>query len=155
MALFSSEYECKLDAKGRLVLPARLKSALPEIDQGRLMLLRGFEPCLVLYPMSSWRTILEQVASLNEFNEQYRHFQRNFLRGNTEVELDSAGRFIIPKSMAGHAGLQKEVIVVGMGNRMELWDEKKYQDALIKDSKEFSRLAQQFLSHDSGPGSLS
>jgi MraZ protein len=155
MALFSSEYECKLDAKGRLVLPAKLKSALPEADEGKLVLLRGFEPCLVLYPLSSWSNILDQVASLNEFNEQYRHFQRNFLRGNTEVELDSAGRFIIPKSMAAYAGLQKDVIVVGLGNRMELWDENRYQDALIKDSKEFSKLAQQFLSKENGPGSIS
>ncbi len=145
MSYFSGEYEATLDAKGRLVLPTKLKSALPSETGGNVVLMRGFEPCLVLYPHSEWKKIFEKVASLNEFNEEYRNFQRNFLRGNTELELDSNGRFIVPKSMMKHASIEKDVILVGIGNRIELWNPESYEAFLIKDQKEFSQIAQKVL----------
>lgn len=146
MSFFTSEYECKLDAKGRLVLPARIKANLPESSPNELVLRRGFEPCLVLYPMLEYKKIFSRIASLNEFNEEYRALQRNFFRGNAEVELDNTGRFLIPKNMLSYAGLDKEVIVVGMGNRVEIWNPQKYEDFLISDPSEFSKLAEKFLS---------
>jgi MraZ protein len=146
MSFFTSEYECKLDAKGRLVLPARIKANLPESSPNELVLRRGFEPCLVLYPMLEYKKIFSRIASLNEFNEEYRALQRNFFRGNAEVELDNTGRFLIPKNMLSYAGLDKEVIVVGMGNRVEIWSPQKYEDFLISDPSEFSKLAEKFLS---------
>ena len=78
MAFFSSEYECKLDAKGRLVLPAKIKVQLPESNGTELMLRRGFEPCLVLYPLLEYKKIYNKIAGLNEFNEEFRMLQRNF-----------------------------------------------------------------------------
>jgi MraZ protein len=145
MAFFTSEYECKLDAKGRVVLPARIKSSLPESSGNELVLRRGFEPCLVLYPMVEYKKIFNKVAGLSEFNEEYRKLQRNFFRGNTTVELDSMGRFLIPKLMLNYAGLEKEAIVVGMGNRIEIWNPERYEEHLIQDQSEFSALAQKFL----------
>ena len=109
------------------------------------MLMRGFEPCLVLYPKAEWKVIYDKVAGLNEFNEEYRHFQRNFFRGNTEIELDGTGRFIVPKTMARFAALEKDAIVVGLGNRVEIWNPDQYEDFLIKDQQNFSQLAQKFL----------
>ncbi|WP_194776536.1 division/cell wall cluster transcriptional repressor MraZ [Pararhodonellum marinum] len=146
MAFFTSEYECKLDAKGRLVLPAKIKAALPESNGNELVLRRGFEPCLVLYPMLEYRKIYNRVAGLDEFNEEFRNFQRNFFRGNTEVELDNAGRFLIPKTMLRYSGIERDAIVVGMGNRVELWHPEKYEDYLIQENSDFSKLAQKLLS---------
>ena len=145
MNFLSGEYECKLDPKGRLVLPAKIKANLPEESGNQVVLTRGFEPCLVLYPQVEWKVIYDKVASLNEFNEEYRNFQRNFFRGNTEVELDSTGRFILPRTMVRYAEIDKEVIIVGLGNRVEIWNPDKYEDFLIKDQQSFSALAQKFL----------
>ena len=145
MSFFSSEYECKLDAKGRLVLPAKIKSNLPEASGNEIVIRRGFEPCLVLYPLLEFRKIYSKIAGLNEFNEEYRKIQRNFFRGNTQVELDNMGRFLIPKSMIRFAKLEKEVIVVGMGNRVEIWNPDLYDQFLIQDQKEFSDLVQKYL----------
>ena len=142
---FSSEYECKLDVKGRLVLPSKVKSVLPQESGNSIVVTRGFEPCLVVYPKSEWDKVFQKVAGLNEFNIEYRRFQRNFLRGNTEVELDKIGRFGIPKSLIKHAKLEKEVVVVGLGNRLELWDPDVYDEFLIKDENEFALMAEQFL----------
>ena len=145
MAFFTSEYECKLDAKGRLVLPAKIKANLPETSGGELVVRRGFEPCLVVYPFTEYKKIYAKVASLNEFNEEYRKLQRNFFRGNTQVDLDGNGRFLIPKTMLRFANLGKEVIVVGMGNRIEIWNPETYEEYLIQDQSEFSKLAEKYL----------
>jgi MraZ protein len=145
MAFFTGEYDCKLDAKGRMVLPAKIKNSLPEGSGDEIVVRRGFEPCLVLYPMLEYKKIFSKIAGLNEFNAEYRNLQRNFFRGNAIVELDSAGRILIPKNMLAFAGLEKESIVVGMGNRVEIWDASKYDEYLIKDQQEFSDLAEKHL----------
>jgi len=145
MPFFTSEYECKLDAKGRLVLPAKIKSSLPEATENEIVIRRGFEPCLVLYPLVEYKKIFSKVAGLSEFNEEYRMLQRNFFRGNSMVELDTNGRFLIPKPMLKHARIEKVAIVVGMGNRVEIWNPELYEEYLIKDQSKFSELAQKYL----------
>jgi len=145
MSLFTGEFECKMDAKGRLTLPSKIKSKLPEVSGNQLVLSLGLEPCLVLYPMVEYRKIYSRIASMNEFNEEFRRLQRNFFRRIIEVELDNAGRLLIPKSMSKYAKLDKEVILVGMGNRMELWDLTVYNEFIIDDNTEFSKLAQKHL----------
>lgn len=145
MAFFTSEYDCKLDAKGRLVLPARIKASLPENSGNELVIGLGFEKCLVVYPLQEFKKIYSKVAGLSEFNPEYRRLQRNFFRGNSVVELDGSGRFLIPKSMLNYAQLEKSVTVVGMGNKVELWNPELYQEQLYKDQTEFSENVQRFL----------
>lgn len=148
MSFFSGEYIGKIDAKGRLVLPAKIKAKLPEVHTNELMVKRGFEPCLVLYPMLEWKKVFSKVSGLNEFNKDYRKFQRNFLRGCTELELDANGRMLIPKTMLSFASIEKEVVVVGTGNRIEIWDPERYNEYLINDEDEFSELAEQYLTDE-------
>lgn len=145
MAFFTSEYTCKLDAKGRLVLPSRLKANLPEASSSELFIREGFEPCLELYPLIEYKKIYSKIAGLNEFNAEYRKLQRNFFRGSATVELDSAGRLLIPKSMMQYAKFDKEIVVVGMGNRMEIWNPEEYDKFLINDPQELSELAEKHL----------
>jgi MraZ protein len=145
MSFFTSEYDCKLDAKGRLVLPAKIKGSLPESNGKELVVRRGFEPCLVLYPIGEYKKIFSRISGLNEFNEEYRKLQRNFFRGNAIVEMDGNARLLIPKPMLKYAQIEREAIVVGMGKRVEIWNPVLYEDYLIDDSKEFSELAQKYL----------
>jgi MraZ protein len=145
MSLFTGEYECKMDAKGRLTLPSKVKSKLPEVSGNQLILSLGLEPCLVMYPLVEYRKIYSRIASMNEFNEEFRRLQRNFFRRIAEVELDGAGRLLIPKTMSKYARLEKELILVGMGNRMELWNAEVYEEFIISDNTEFSKLAQKHL----------
>ncbi len=145
MSFFSGEYECKIDAKGRIVLPAKVKVKLPDISTTELVVKRGFEPCLVVYPMIEWKKVFNKVSGLNEFSKEYRTFQRNFLRGAQEVDMDANGRVLIPKSMTGFASIEKKVIVVGVGNRFEIWNPEKYEEYLIADENEFADLAEKYL----------
>ncbi len=145
MAFFTSEYECKLDAKGRLVLPAKIKVNLPEASSTELVIRKGFEPNLIVYPMLEYKKIHNKISSLSEFNAEQRRLKRNFFRSIATVELDNAGRFLIPKTMLAHAKMEKEAIVVGMGNTIEIWNPEVYDDYLINDPSEYSELAQKFL----------
>lgn len=145
MTFFTSEYESKLDAKGRLVLPARVKAQLPEGGGSELVLRRGFEQCLILYPMVEFKKVFSKISGLSEFNEEYRKLQRNFFSGTATVELDNNGRFLIPKNMLSYANLEKDVILVGMGNKVEVWNPGIYEKHLISDPGELSKLAQKYL----------
>lgn len=145
MTFFTSEHESKLDAKGRLVLPARIKAQLPEDSGNELVIRRGFEQCLILYPMVEFKKVFSKISGLSEFNEEYRKLQRNFFSGTVTVELDNNGRFLIPKNMLTYAQLEKDVMLVGMGNKVEIWNPAIYEKHLINDPSELSQLAQKHL----------
>ena len=145
MAFFTSEHECKLDAKGRLVLPSRLKSVLPEASKKSIIIRKGFEPNLIVYPLHEFQNIYTRINSLNEFSSEQRKLKRNLFSSISQIDLDSNGRFLLPKSMISHTGLEKDVILVGMGNVIELWSPDNYKKYLINDANEFSKLAQKYL----------
>lgn len=144
MTFFTSEFESKLDAKGRMVLPARIKAQLPEGD-AELVIRRGFEPCLIIYPMVEFKKVFSKISGLSEFNEEYRTLQRNFLAGIATVELDSNGRFLIPKNMLTYAKLEKDALLVGIGNKVEVWNPEVYEKHIIQDQSELSKLAAKYL----------
>lgn len=145
MTFFTSEYESKLDAKGRLVLPSRIKAQLPEGGGHELVIRRGFEQCLILYPMVEFKKVFSKISGLSEFNEEYRKLQRNFFSGTVTVELDNNGRFLIPKNMLTYSSIDKDVILVGMGNKVEIWNPSIYEKHQINDPSELSKLAQKHL----------
>lgn len=144
MTFFTSEYESKLDAKGRVVLPSRVKAQLPE-GSNELVIRKGFEQCLILYPMVEFKKVFSKISGLSEFNEEYRKLQRNFFSGTATVELDNNGRFLIPRNMLQYAALDKDLILVGMGNKVEIWNPEVYGKHLIQDPNELSQLAQKYL----------
>lgn len=145
MTFFTSEFESKLDTKGRLVLPAKIKAQLPSGEGEELVIRRGFEPCLIIYPMVEFKKVFSKISGLSEFNEEYRKLQRNFFSGTATVELDANGRFVIPKNMLNYAQLEKDLILIGMGNKVEVWNPSMYEKHLIKDSSELSKLAEKYL----------
>ena len=147
MTFFTSQYECKLDAKGRLVLPARIKAQLPNPEEGvqELVIRQGFEQCLIMYPMVEFKKVFSKISGLSEFNEESRKLQRNFLSGVITVELDSNGRFLIPKNMLAHAQIDKDAILVGVGSKVEIWNPTVYEKHQIQDPGELSKLAEKYL----------
>lgn len=145
MAFFSGEYESKLDAKGRLVLPSRIKSNLPETSAGNIVITKGFETCLVIYSLPEWNKILSKISGLSDFNDEQRNLQRNLISRSTEAELDNIGRFVLPKKMIEYAKLEGDVTILGVGNKIEVWNPKLYEAIQIKESGELSKLAEKYL----------
>ena len=128
MSHFLGEFDCKLDAKGRMMIPAGLKKQLPDAEREGLVINRGFEKCLSLYPMQSWQPLYDQISTLNDFDPKIREFKRYFFNGATEVELDSAGRLLIPPNLKDHANISKDIVLVGSYKKIEIWDSKKYKE---------------------------
>lgn len=144
MTFFTSQYESKLDAKGRITLPSRIKSQLPEGDH-EIVVRRGFEQCLILYPMVEFKKVFSKISGLSEFNEEYRKLQRNFLSGVVTLELDGTGRFLLPKNMLTYAQIDKDALLVGLGSKVEIWNPAIYEKHQINDPSELSKLAEKHL----------
>ena len=145
MTFFTSEFECKLDAKGRLVLPSKLKSNLPAASIRQIVIRKGFEPNLIIYTLNEYKKLHNKISSLNEFNSEQRKLKRNFFSSIVQVDLDNNGRFLIPKNMLTHATINRQAIICGMGNVIEIWNNKMYKKYLINDSETYSELAQKYL----------
>jgi MraZ protein len=146
MVGFLGEYEATLDAKSRFLLPVGFKKQLPEDGPTQIVINRGFEKCLSLYPMKSWEPIFARISQLNDFDPEVRQFRRYFLNGATMVELDSAGRLLIPFNLKEHAGLDKDIVLTAAVDKIEIWDKTKYQQFFESFSPEtFSSLAKQVM----------
>ncbi len=143
---FLGEYEATIDTKGRFLLPAGFKKQLPQDANAQFVINRGFEKCLTLYPLQSWQPIFSQISQLNDFDPKVREFRRYFLNGAIEVELDSAGRLLLPKNLMGHASLEKDIVLVSAVNKIEIWDKIKYDQFFESFSPEaFSTLANEVM----------
>lgn len=139
------EYSCKLDAKGRLSLPAGLKRQLPEAGQAEFVLKRGFEKCLELYPLSVWEQQLEQIQRKNPFEQKTRDFIRLFTNGAQPIELDESSRVLISKRLMDYAGIDKDVSLVCQINYVEIWDEKTYEAWINDPARNLSKLAEDVM----------
>ena len=116
------EYKHSLDPKKRVSVPSKVRKEVGE----RAVLTKGLENCLFLFPMKEWEPVAEKLSALPMGQKDSRGFARLLLSGVAEVELDQLGRILIPENLREYAGLQKAVIVVGVGKRMEIWDEVKW-----------------------------
>ena len=145
MSSFLGEFECKLDAKGRFMFPAGLKKQLDPAAQERFVLNRGFEGCLVLYPMNEWKLETARFEKLNLFVAKNRKFYRQFHNGATEVSMDATGRLLVPKNLSGFAQIQKEIVLFAYANRIEVWAKDKYQAVMDEDADDFADLAEEVM----------
>ncbi len=142
------EYQVKLDAKGRVKLPSGLKKQLNPADNGRFVINRGFEKCLVLYPFSEWEKVSARVNSLNRFVKKNREFIRYFFRGATELVLDSTDRLNIPNHLLKYADVDKELLLSANNNLIEVWNKDHYENLMQIDSDDFADLAEEVMGDD-------
>ena len=146
MTGFLGEFEATVDAKGRFLLPAGFKRQLPEEETNRFVINRGFEKCLALYPMRTWEPLFARINGLNEFDPKQREFRRAFLNGATLVEPDTAGRILLPPSLKAYADLQKDIVLMATGDKLEIWDSNKYKQFFeTLSASDFSNLANEVM----------
>lgn len=145
MAGFLGEYEATIDAKGRFLLPGGIKKQLPE-GANTIVISRGFEKCLLLYPLSTWETIEDKIKKLNDFNPKVSQFRTLFVGGATYVDLDTAGRILLPPSLREYAGLAKDILLASDLDKIKIWDSGKYKKLFEEfSSDDFSKLASEVM----------
>ena len=145
MAGFLGEYEATIDAKGRFLLPGALKKQMPE-GTTTMVISRGFEKCLLLYPLKTWETIEEKIKKLNDFNPKVSQFRTLFVGGASYVELDTAGRILLPPSLREYAGLGKDILLASDIDKIKIWDSGKYKKLFEEFSSDaFANLASEVM----------
>jgi MraZ protein len=139
------EYELRLDAKGRLVLPSGLRKQLAgEVEKGFVINRDVFKPCLVLYPMVEWEQTQSMMRRLNRFVEKNLEFIRRFMNGATQLEVDASGRLLLPKSLMDHASIKNDVVMIGMVDRMEVWAKEKHAQ-MLREKVDLTALAEDVM----------
>ena len=122
--MFMGEYNHIIDAKGRLIIPARFRELLGE----EFILTKGLDGCLSIYPMDAWEAFETKLRALPLTNKNARAFTRFFVAGATNCELDRQGRILVPQTLREFAGLEKEVVLTGNLDRIEIWSKEKWSE---------------------------
>lgn len=123
IVMFMSEYNHTIDAKGRLIIPSKFREVLGE----EFVVSKGMDGCLFVYANDDWNAFEQKLTSLPLINKEARQFARFFLAGAAQVELDKQGRILLPAALREFAGLDKDVVLVGVGSRIEIWSKDKYE----------------------------
>jgi MraZ protein len=145
MVHFIGEHSGKIDSKGRVIFPAPFRRMLAAYETEELVINRGFEPCLVLYPRKVWESISLKLSQLNQYQEKNRLFVRKFNNGATLLSLDSAGRILIPKMLLGYAGLSSDIYFAANGDKIEIWDKAAYESVMQINPSDFAALAEEVM----------
>ncbi|MCR5785524.1 MAG: division/cell wall cluster transcriptional repressor MraZ [Eubacterium sp.] len=126
--MFMGEYNHTIDAKGRIIIPAKFREQLGE----EFVVTKGMDGCLFVYPNKAWAEFEEKLKSLPlTVNKEARKFSRFFLAGAASVEIDKQGRALIPGTLREFAGLEKDVVLAGVLERIEVWDKEKWTEASV------------------------
>lgn len=141
MTGFLGEYEVAMDAKGRFLMPSGFRKQLPEGEEMRFVVSRGLENFLTLYTMQDWDAFTAKLSKLNELNTKAARVKRLLQGGATIVELDAAGRMLLPKSLQEYAGMKKDLVFSAQGNKVEIWDKDTYYDYIRQHGENLSDLA--------------
>ncbi|MCI9064980.1 MAG: division/cell wall cluster transcriptional repressor MraZ [Lachnospiraceae bacterium] len=127
--MFMGEYNHTIDAKGRLIVPSRFREILGDA----FVVTKGLDGCLFVYDNEEWKLFEEKLRALPITNKEARQFVRFFLAGAAEVEVDKQGRILIPNVLREFAGLAKDVALVGVGSRIEIWSRERFEDTAAFD----------------------
>lgn len=142
MYQLTGEYDCKIDAKGRVKLPANLLKQLQTNGAFEFVVNRGFENHLILYPQDVWEKKTKELNQLNINIRKHRQALRYFHRGATAISSDASERILLPKNLIQYAGIGKEVVLFAYRDQIEIWAKKAYQEMIEEEPENFSELAE-------------
>ncbi|MCD8110531.1 MAG: division/cell wall cluster transcriptional repressor MraZ [Clostridiales bacterium] len=132
--MFKGQYNHSVDAKGRIIMPAKFREILGE----EFVVTKGMDGCLFVYSNEEWENIENKFRNVSSANKDARKFMRFFFAGAADCEVDKQGRVLIPPKLREYAGLQKEVVLAGVGNRIEIWNTENWQENEFDDMDEIA-----------------
>ena len=139
-------YECKVDTKGRIMMPVSLKKQLSKlVNEGFVLKRAVFNPCIEMYPVNEWSKLMNKLNGLNRFNKKNNDFIRRFTAGVKKVDMDISGRFLIPKDLIKYASIDKQIVVSSAVNILEIWDKATYENIINEAAINFGSLAEEVM----------
>ena len=145
MTTFLGDYTCKLDEKGRVMLPTAFKKSMPADARDTFVVKKDiYENCLVLYPINEWERQVEIIRNtLNPYNREHNEFKRRFFKDTAEVTLDASNRILIPRRLSEEIGINKEAVLAGQDGKIEIWSKEAYNS--IDTGSDFASLAEKVM----------
>jgi MraZ protein len=143
--MFYGEYKHGIDRKGRIILPARFRDVSKEHGLEKFFITRGLDKCIFMFTEDEWRLQEQKFKSLSFTKQEARRFNRLFFSGALDVAPDKQGRFIVPQYLKDYAGIKKDTIIIGISNRIEIWDEKTWQEFYASTSETFEQIAENMI----------
>jgi len=144
--MFMGEYQHTIDDKGRLIMPAKFREDLG----GKFVVTKGLDGCLFVYPMKEWQTLETKLRNLPFTKADARAFARFFFSGATECELDKQGRILLPVNLREHSRLKKDVFIIGVSTRLEIWSKEVWEEYSGKAEASYEELAEKMVDFDIG-----
>lgn len=141
MAFFKGQETYSIDAKGRVNVPAKMRKSISPDANSTFTVTRGQENCIVAYPLDEWKRYEEKFENLNQYDKKNRFFLRMVLMWSEEVSLDAQQRISLPKKLIEYAGIDKKVLIVGVGDHIELWDPDSYEKYLEEFDESYEDVA--------------
>ena len=142
-------YECTVDNKGRIMIPAQLKKQLDGFTKEPFILKRSvFQNCLELFPYSEWKLMMDKVNKLNRFVKKNNDFIRMYTAGVKSIDLDSTGRLLVPKDLISISKLTKNVVLSSSINIIEIWDKDEYEKSINDPKVDFAKLTEEVMGND-------
>ncbi|WP_251549240.1 division/cell wall cluster transcriptional repressor MraZ [Neobacillus muris] len=142
--MFMGEYHHSIDIKGRIIVPSKFREDLGDT----FVLTRGLDQCLFGYPLSEWKEIEQKLKALPLTKKDARAFTRFFFSGATESELDKQGRVNVPAPLMQYAKLEKECVVLGVSNRIEIWSKQIWEEYFSQSEDSFAEIAENMIGFD-------
>ncbi len=142
--MFTGEFQHTLDGKGRVIIPSRLRDGLGD----SFVITRGLDQCLFVYPSSEWVRLEQKMKQLPFTKKDSRAFSRLFFSGAMEVEADKQGRVLIPQNLRDYAGIEKEVVFIGVSGRVEIWSESSWKNYFGEANDNYEELAEKLVDFD-------
>lgn len=146
--MFYGEHEHTIDNKGRLIIPSKFRESLKEYDIEKLYITRGLDKCLFIFTESEWKTQESKFRGVPFTKSESRKFNRLYFSGATQLEFDKQGRILIPKYLKDFAAIKRDVMIIGVSNRIEIWARELWQEYYSTSKESFEEIAEKLMTQE-------
>lgn len=146
--MFYGEYEHTIDKKGRLIVPSKFRDSFKEYDIDNLYITRGLDKCLFLFTEIEWKSQESKFKAISFTKSEARKFNRLYFAGASLIECDKQGRLLIPKYLKDFAGIKRDVVVVGVSNRIEIWSKEAWAEYYNSSKESFEEIAEKLMTQE-------
>ena len=143
--MFYGEYEHSLDSKGRVIIPSKFREVLADNYVDRFYITRGLDNCIFMFPEAEWKALEGKFRNLSFTKSEARKFNRLYFSGASEVICDKQGRMLVPKYLKDYAEIKRDVVIIGVSNRIEIWDKEKWREFYNAQKDSFEKIAENLM----------
>lgn len=146
--MFYGEFEHSIDKKGRLIIPSKFRDSIKEYDITKLYITRGLDKCLFVFTENEWKTQESKFKAISFTKSEARKFNRLYFSGASNLEFDRQGRILIPKYLKDFAGIKRDVMLIGVSNRIEIWSKEAWQEYYNTSKESFEDIAEKLMTQN-------